>query len=205
MQNPWLKIPASDYEEHMTLVGQAQVLNRLTKEFLEKYRPGSFALLGCATGNGLEHVNPEITHTVYAIDINPEYLAKTKERFEGKFYALETLNINIQEDALSLKNIDLFFVGLVLEYVEPEGALRKIIRTLSDHGKLVIVIQKNNRDSFVSETKYKSLEKLGNISKEVDERMIDRIIRSENRDLLERDEIKLTENKSFVVLEYGKR
>ncbi len=202
MKNPWLNISHSDYENHMIEVGQAQVLNGLTKYCLEKYLPENFALLGCSTGNGLEHIKTEITKRVYAIDINPEYLKITNENFESKINNLEIYNIDIQNDELAIKNIDLFFVGLVLEYVEPEKALNKIIKTLRKKGILSIVIQTNKNTSFVSKTKYNSLEKLSYISNEVNEKEIDRFIQSKNLELIKREKIELTKNKSFIYLEY---
>ena len=203
MNNPWKEIPYSDYENHMIEIGQYQVLNRLTKYCLDKYLPKNFALLGCATGNGLEHINPEITKNIYAIDINQNYLNKTKENFAEKINNLETINADIENDELTIQNIDLFFVGLVLEYVEAKRALKKIINTLSNKGVLFIVIQKNKQTSFVSKTKYKSLEKLSNFSREVNEKEIDAFIRSENLLLTNREEIYLTENKSFIIFEYN--
>ena len=205
MKNPWLKILYSDYENHMTEVGQTEVLNKLTKYCLNKYSPNSFALLGCSTGNGLEHVDPQITQRVYAIDINPVFLNKTREKFQNKIRNLEILNLDIKNEELAIKNVDLFFVGLVLEYVEPEKALRKIIDTLSGAGILFIVIQKNNQTSFVSRTKYKSLEKLADIANEVNEGGINKFIHSENMELIRREEIQLTESKSFITLEYLKK
>ena len=202
MNNPWIEIPYSDYERHMIKIGQAQVLNSLTKYSLDKYSPENFALLGCATGNGLEHINPEITKCIYAIDINQNYLNKTKENFAGKLNNLETINVDIENDELIIQNVDLFFVGLVLEYVETKRTLKKIINTLNNKGVLFIVIQKNRQSSFVSKTKYKSLEILCDYSKEVNEKEIDTFIRSEKLLLLNREEIYLTENKSFITLEY---
>ena len=202
MDNPWLEISGSDYENHMIEVGQAQVLNKLTKYCLDKYLPENFAILGCATGNGLEHIKPEVTNKVYAIDINSEYLNETEKKFKTKINSFETLNLDIRKDDLTIKNIDLFFVGLVLEYVEPERTLKKIIGTLSKNGILFIVIQKNQEASFVSKTQYKSLEKLTNISNEVNRQKINKFILSENMELIEQEEIKLTENKSFMKLEY---
>jgi ABC-type sugar transport system substrate-binding protein len=32
--------------------------------------------VGCAAGNGFEHVDPRVTRTVVGIDINPDYLAR---------------------------------------------------------------------------------------------------------------------------------
>ncbi len=201
MINPWLEISHSDYENHMSDVGQAQVLNELTGFYLDKYKPLNFALLGCSTGNGLEHVRPE-TKNVYAIDINPEYLKIAKERFDAKIYNLETINVDIQKAVLPFANIDLVFAGLILEYVEPKHVLPKIINTLSKKGVLVIVIQQNKQTTFVTKTKYKSLEKLSSVSKEVNEAEIDKVVKPMNVKCVSRKEIELTESKSFIVLEY---
>lgn len=204
MSNPWLHIPPSDYEDHMTEVGQAQVLNKLTKQFLRKYKPVNFALLGCSTGNGLEHIQAE-TKKVYAIDINREYLSITEEKFKSSIDCLEVLNIDIQEDELAIKGIDLLFAGLVLEYVDPEKALKNMAGSLGKNGVLVLVLQKSGNTSFVSRTKHKRLEKLSQISREVDEKEVDKLLRSENLELTDRSEIELPRGKSFIVLEYKKK
>lgn len=202
MKNPWLEISHSDYESHMIEVGQAQVLKGLTKYWLDKYKPKSFALIGCCTGNGLEHIKPEITNDVYAIDINPDYLLKTKEKFNTKFKNLQICTLDVQNDEINIKNIELVFIGLVLEYVEPEIAVKKIIEMLSDNGVLSIVIQKSKQTSFVSKTKYKSLEKLADISNKVNEKEMDKFIQSQNLELIKKDKIELMNNKSFITLEY---
>jgi SAM-dependent methyltransferase len=203
MNNPWLEISHSDYENHMTEIGQAQVLSNLVKYGLEKYRPQRFALLGCSTGNGLEHVNPKITSKIYAIDINPKYLEILKKNFEERINDLELIRADIQNDELIFRNVDLFFIGLVLEYAEPEKSLQNIIRTLGEKGVLIIVIQKNNQSSFVTKTKYRSLETLTAISKEVNETAMDRFIRSEKLSAMKRSVIELANNKSFIMLEYS--
>lgn len=202
MKNPWLEIPLSDYENHMLEVGQAQALNKIIKQSLERYLPENFALLGCSTGNGLEHIKSEITKKVFAIDINSDYLKKTKENFKNRINRLEIINADIQNDEVPIKNVDLFFVGLVLEYVDPEKVLEKIINLLSKNGILLIVIQKGTNTTFVSKTKYKSLEKLADISNEVNEKEINSLIQSQNMKLINRDEIELTNNKSFIRLDY---
>lgn len=202
MKNPWLEIPLSDYENHMLEVGQAQALNKIIKQSLERYLPENFALLGCSTGNGLEHIKSEITKKVFAIDINSDYLKKTKENFKNRINRLEIINADIQNDEVPIKNVDLFFVGLVLEYVDPETVLEKIINLLSKNGILLIVIQKSTNTTFVSKTKYKSLEKLADISNEVNEKEINSLIQSQNMKLINRDEIELTNNKSFIRLDY---
>lgn len=204
MKNPWLNIKHNDYDNHMTEVGQAQVLSGLVKYCADKYLPEHFALLGCATGNGLEHINPDITNKVYAIDINQDFLHLTKEKFGEQINGLEIVKADIQNEELFIKNIDLFFVGLVLEYVDPTVALKKIIKTLNHNGILFIVLQKSNQISFVSKTKYKSLETLSTISKEVEEAEVDKYLKINNMELIRKEEIKLTESKSFITLEYKK-
>ena len=109
--------------------------------------------MNCATGNGLEHIKPKITKHIYAIDINPDYLNKTRRKFKDKISNLVILNTDIQNDEIKIENIDLVFIGLVLEYVDTETVLRKIIKTLNEKGALLIVIQKNKQTSFVSKTK----------------------------------------------------
>ncbi|RXQ94443.1 class I SAM-dependent methyltransferase [Ancylomarina salipaludis] len=205
MENPWLKINHSDYENHMIEVGQSQILNSLKKYCLDKYQPKNFALLGCATGNGLEHVKSNVTNKVYAIDINQEYLNKTQEKFENQIINLELLKRDIQNEELAIKNIDLFFVGLVLEYVDPKKTLNKIIETIGKNGILFIVIQKNKQTTFVSKTKYKSLETLSDISNDVNENEIDSFICLKNMELIKKEEIELTKSKSFITLEYRKK
>jgi len=68
MTNPWLGIPAADYEAHMALpeVGQARALAALFASALEEYAPESLAVPGCATGNGFEHIDASKTRRVAA-------------------------------------------------------------------------------------------------------------------------------------------
>jgi len=200
--NPWLDIPASDYENHMLEVGQSQILSTLTKKYLEKYKPERFALLGCATGNGLEHINPYITKKVFAIDVNADYLKKTNERFTNEIPGLEVIQWDIQNEGPGFKDVNLVFAGLILEYVDVKNAIMKIADTLAARGVLIIVIQRSRGTSFVSKTKYCSLEKLSGIAHEADENEIDCITQIAGLKMLHREEIELNPQKSFVLLEY---
>ncbi len=67
--NPWLNIPLEDYERHMShhLVGQVLLLNSLTKKYLDEIKPETAVFLGIAGGNGLEHIDNNITRTVLAL------------------------------------------------------------------------------------------------------------------------------------------
>ncbi len=202
MENPWLNISPGDYENHMMEIGQSQVLNDLLKESLRKYKPNSFALVGCSTGNGLEHVDCQITKVTHAIDIVPEYLTITWKRFNSRIDDLIIHNIDLNEEELSISNIDLFFVGLVLEYVDVEKALSSIIQSMNKTGSLVIVIQQTKDTTFVTHTKYQSLENVSNISHEVNESDLNTTMVINNMKLINREVIELTIDKCFVLLEY---
>src|ERR1700749_2730818 len=84
--NAWNSIPLADYEQHMQhgSVAQAQLLNALTKKYLQKHHPESVLFLGISGGNGLEHIDINKTKTVYGIDVNQSYLDETKKRFGEK-------------------------------------------------------------------------------------------------------------------------
>jgi hypothetical protein len=77
MCNPWLDIPELDYVGHMSspTVNQRPVLSRLMGDALESVSPRTMLVLGGSTGNGLEHVNPEVTSQVTVVDLNPAYLS----------------------------------------------------------------------------------------------------------------------------------
>ena len=97
MKNPWLRIPASDYEAHMALpeVAQAQVLSNLMASALIEYTPMSLAVIGCSTGNGFEHINTARTRRVVGIDINPGYLKILETRFSDRIPRLELIHADI--------------------------------------------------------------------------------------------------------------
>ncbi len=90
MINPWLRIPASDYEAHMALpeVAQAQSLSSLMALALTEYTPMSLAVIGCTTGNGFEYINTALTRRVVGIDINSDYLKILETQFDGRIPGL---------------------------------------------------------------------------------------------------------------------
>lgn len=204
MQNPWLEIPASDYEGHMKQAGQHQVLNRLTQYFLDKHKPERFALLGCSAGNGLEHVNDHATKRVVAVDINPDFLELARQRFQLKITGLELRKLDIEQDVLDFGKMDLIFAGLLLEYVDTEIVLPKIVNVLNPGGTVALVIQKNYQAAFVTLTGYKSLEKLSVYSHDVDEdKVCDQLIACGLQPDA-RKEIRIMPEKSLICLSFQK-
>src|SRR5271169_7263165 len=76
MSNPWLNVPLSEYERHMSSVEVQQLvaLSDLFAEAVRCCRPASIAVLGIAGGNGLDHVDSSTTARVVGLDVNPLYL-----------------------------------------------------------------------------------------------------------------------------------
>ena len=95
--NPWLKIPAEEYEDHLSDPGVGQ------SRFLEKMFCKAMALLGCAAGNGLDHIHPERTEKITAVDINSRYLGILDKRFASK--------IKVEHETITLKSKKSFYVA----------------------------------------------------------------------------------------------
>ncbi|MCO5255513.1 MAG: class I SAM-dependent methyltransferase [Lentimicrobium sp.] len=199
MKNPWLQIPFQDYENHMRDVGQAQVLRRLLGDCLRLYSPGSFALIGCATGNGLEEVDPAVTGVIHAVDINPAYLEQLNQRFVQILPGLSIHCLDLEIDPLTFSNADLIFCGLVLEYVKPEVLIPKLLQALSADGTFVIVIQQTRNAAFVSKTKYRSLDLLSSYAGMVSGVDLYALLRELGVEVRMQYDVSLNDSKSFRV------
>jgi SAM-dependent methyltransferase len=161
--NPWLEIPAGDYEGHMgsPQVGQLQMLSRLFKRALAETTPESVAVLGCATGNGFEHFDSAVTRYILGVDINPAYLAIARQWYIALQPRLELKCADLHTDCFGRRQFDLVYAGLVFEHVDAAVVLAHIYSALKPQGRLAVVLQMPNQSlSAVSHTSYKSLEKL---------------------------------------------
>jgi Methyltransferase domain len=170
MSNIWEKVPLEDYEKHMShqTVGQQQLLSKLTREYLERLTPKTTMFLGVSGGNGLEHIDNTITDKVYGIDINNEYLLKTKIRFENRIADLELINIDISATSTKIARVDFIWAALILEYVEMGDCFKFIINNIQDNGHVVVTIQVNNGVSAISKTGVQTVKMVGQIFKPVD-------------------------------------
>lgn len=161
--NPWLNIPAADYETHMAHaeVGQLQFLNRVFRDVLVEFRPAAVAVVGCTTGNGFEHIRNDITTRVVGIDINPSYLEIVRRRFAGRIAGLELICTDIRTCELPADTFDLVHAALVLEYVRPAIVIDRAADWLRRGGLFVAVLQlPSPRSGKVTDTGITSLEPL---------------------------------------------
>jgi uncharacterized protein len=99
---------------------QLAPLSGIFGEVYRKVCPARLALLGCAMGNGLEHVDSTVTKRVVAIDVHPGFVAVTKERYgESLGRALEVLCADLTSCALPAGGFDLVHAALIFEHVDP--------------------------------------------------------------------------------------
>jgi hypothetical protein len=114
MRNPWLDISEIDYVGHMSspTVNQRPVLSRLMGDAIESVRPRTMLVLGCSTGNGLEHVNPEVTSRVTVVDLNPAYLLRLGERFPNPGFELVVQCADLADVVLEPEAFELVHAAL---------------------------------------------------------------------------------------------
>lgn len=169
-RNPWLSIPASDYEGHMESPGvdQQRLLRDLLHERVEEFHPASLAVLGCATGAGFETIDPPTVRRLVAIDINPEYIEVVRHRFAGRIPGLELICADVTTLELPPRSLDLFHAALVLEYASPEIVVEKVARWLVPGGILSVLAQLPSAHGKVSDTPFASLKALDAFMKLVD-------------------------------------
>lgn len=143
MHTPWLDIPLADYEAHMSLssVGQADMLSTLFAQLLAKFSPPSLAVIGCAGGNGFDHIQPETSKRAVGVDINPRYIQAAFDRYAEKIPGLELYVGDIQAAAPPFAPVDLIYAALVFEYVSLVPTLRNLKSVCRPHGLLAAVLQ----------------------------------------------------------------
>jgi ubiquinone/menaquinone biosynthesis C-methylase UbiE len=207
MKNPWLQIPACDYEAHMALpeVAQTQALSKLMASVLKEYTPESLAVIGCTTGSGFEHIDHAHTHRAVGVDVNAAYLAVLKERFGGKIPRLELIEADITAPDFEFNPVSMVFAALVFEYVNVEVALGNIARCLAPGAVLVVVLQLPSPESApVTATRYKSLELLAPILNLVSPSEFSRMCSTFGLQQIKTDSIPLKKGKAFFVGFYRK-
>ncbi len=171
MKNPWLVIPEADYVGHMSSpdVGQRWVLNRLLHETVEALRPRAMLWLGCANGNGLEHIDPDVTTRVTAIDINPAYLRSLAARYPTLAFTLELHNADLSDCAFERDAYDLVHAALVFEYLDWRSLLPRLAEALRTGGALSVILQRESATiPAVTPSRFASLKQLESILHFVD-------------------------------------
>lgn len=162
MANPWLGVPLEDYERHMNSaeVQQLSVLSELFAEAITLCRPASVAVLGIAGGNGLEHIDTQVTKRVVGLDVNPAYLEAVSRRHSSACQ-LELHCADLAEDVVELEPVALVHVALVFEHAGAGRCLDNALSLVAPNGALSVVLQLPSEiEQGVSTTAVASIQKL---------------------------------------------
>jgi SAM-dependent methyltransferase len=141
--NPWTIVPAAGYERHMGPEGVDQ-LAPLSALFQEAYlgaQPDRVLVVGSATGNGLEHVDPAVTRRIVALDVNLQYLGVCRQRFFHLGPRLELFCTSAAAWRAPPQSFDLIHAALVLEYLHPEPLVAQLAGWLAEQGTISVVLQ----------------------------------------------------------------
>lgn len=203
--NPWLAVPAVEYEAHMAAphVAQTQVLSALFGEACRRVKPGALAVLGCTTGNGFEHIDPAVTTRCLGVDLNPAFLELAGERFGAALPGLELIELDLSSEPLPAGDFDLIWAGLIFEYVDPAVLLATLSDALARVGTLLTVLQRPVASGAkVSKTDYESLKRLEPVITLVEPAALIRLAADHGLVLGESNELELPGGKRFAVLEF---
>ena len=142
MSNPWLAVPLTEYEQHMSSVEVQQlgVLSDLFAEVLGRCRPLSVAVLGIAGGNGLDQIDSSITPRVLGLDFNPLYLEAVRQRYSC-LPGLELHCIDLSEQHVELEPVQLVHAALVFEHAGVDRCLENAVSMIVPGGDLSVVVQ----------------------------------------------------------------
>ncbi|MCL5746520.1 MAG: class I SAM-dependent methyltransferase [Acidobacteria bacterium] len=142
MRNPWLSIPLSDYEGHMSseTVRQLDALSELFGHALAYCRPESIAIVGVAGGNGLDRIDHAITKRIVGLDINPSYLDAVRQRHSA-LPGLELHCADLARQTLNLPPVRLVHVALVLEHAGLGQCLENALSLVDSGGHFSVVLQ----------------------------------------------------------------
>jgi len=159
MENPWLTVPAADYEFHMEhgSVRQGEMLRGHLAACLERFEPESLLYLGAGIGNGLESAQASELTDILAVDVNPEYLAVLRDHLK-MLPALRTQACSFPEGFREPSRFQLAYGALFFEYVDLEPTLLAIAEHLTPDGHLVALLQQPSEQGQMTQTGVTSLE-----------------------------------------------
>jgi ubiquinone/menaquinone biosynthesis C-methylase UbiE len=187
-------------------VGQLQALNEIFAEIMVTFEPHRMAVLGCATGNGFEHIRLDVTDEVIAVDINPEYLDAVKRRYASGLPGLRLLCSDVADADIEPGTLDHVHAGLIFEYVKAGDLLERAAAWLKPAGVLSVVLQLESAESGpVTETPYESLMLLDPVMKLVDPEVL--AAKAEDLGLVRRKSftVGLPRGKEFQVIYFVKK
>jgi protein-L-isoaspartate O-methyltransferase len=203
MRNPWLDISEADYVGHMSspAVDQRRVLNALFREVLQNHHPKAVLVLGCSTGNGFEHVDPDVTERVAALEINATFVRRVAEQFSKSGFELDVRCADVASASLEPDAFDLIHAALIFEYVDWTEILPRLVASLRSGGALSVVLQRpSSAAPAVTPTGFTSLLALHSIFRFVDPDVLVEQAQQLGMTLITRRTVPLAAAKAFEAL-----
>ena len=206
LQNPWLDIPAGEYEAHMGPghADQLSPLGAIFAETLRAVRPARVALLGCATGNGLEHIDPAITRQVVAVDINPSYVAIARDRHRAQGAILDARCADLLACDLGAGGFDLVHAALVFEHVDAAALAARAAAWVAPAGTLSVVLQLEGGAAPVTPSPYGSIAALAGTIRLVTPAALAALLAPHGLTLRQRRTVPVKNGKRFEVCLFGR-
>ena len=121
-------------------VQQLGALSDLFAEAIGRCRPFSIAVLGIAGGNGLDHIDSNITPRVVGLDLNPLYLEAVRQRY-SHLPGLELHCVDLSEQHVELEPVQLVHAALVFEHAGVDCCLENATSMILPGGNLSVVLQ----------------------------------------------------------------
>jgi SAM-dependent methyltransferase len=182
-------------------VRQLQALNEIFKKAIETYPPRRLAVLGCATGNGFEHIRPDTTRSVVGVDVNNDYLDLVERRYGGSLPNLKLVCEDVAEVRFEAGAFNHIHAGLIFEYVEPPKLLGLVATWLGPGGVCSVVLQLPSRSSGpVTATPYDSLGRLEPVMNLVDPKVLVSAAEDVGLHVIESTDVDLESGKKFRVI-----
>ena len=203
-KNPWIKIDPEDYEQHMShsSVYQLQTLNNITKDQYSRYMPETLVIFGVCTGNGLEHISNEFTRETYGIDINNSFLEICRKRYSDKIKNLNLVCLDVNTSYFDKTKADLVIANLFIEYTGIDRFIEQI-NILKKKGTVVsVIIQKNNTNSFISDSGINTLGMLSVFHDEINDKELELKLKENNFIKLKKNNYDLPNGKQFIRIDY---
>ena len=206
MKNPWEDISLEIYEKHMSLdfVRQLQAMNAIMKGQFETYPVNTVMILGIAGGNGLEHIQKDKYRTVYAVDINEDYLRAVSKRYAELSDVLQCFHIDLIKDADKLPPSQLLIADLLIEYIGYPAFRNVVLRVEPEYVSCVIQIN-SDTGNWVSDSPYlHEFDKLDEVHHQIEETALTSAMQTIGYAKILRDRISLPNGKALVRLDYRK-
>ncbi|MBU3217717.1 methyltransferase type 11 (plasmid) [Clostridium estertheticum] len=205
MDNPWKEIDLKIYEEHMSSgqVCQLQTLNKITKEQLQDNCHTYVGFVGVCGGNGLENIDIEETKKVYAIDINQKYLNNCKERYMNMGDTLDLICEDLTDKNFQFPYTNLLICNLIIEFIGETEFVAIIDKNKINIDVISCIIQKNNNNSFVSNSKNNSqLEPILSIHHDINEYRLKEAFSIIKFNCIKHKRYMLPDGKEFIRMDF---